>query len=67
MLIVFRLSRANVTGKSFTPNPYQKVMEIVVESAAIYVVALAVYIPFLVTNSPYSIYPLVVLASVTVS
>ncbi|PBK82534.1 hypothetical protein ARMGADRAFT_1038560 [Armillaria gallica] len=68
MLIVFRLSRANVTGKSirFAPNPYHKVMEIVVESAAIYVVALAVYIPFLTTNSPYSNYPLVVLASLTI-
>ncbi|KAK0439683.1 uncharacterized protein EV420DRAFT_1486208 [Desarmillaria tabescens] len=66
-LIVFRLIRANRTGKSlrFAPNPYHKVMEIMVESAALYVVALAVYIPFIATNSPYSNYPQVVLASVT--
>ncbi|KAK0460467.1 uncharacterized protein EV420DRAFT_1762739 [Desarmillaria tabescens] len=68
-LIVFRLTRASRTGKSlrFGPDPYHKVMEIMVESAALYVVALAVYIPFIATNSPYSNYPQVVLASVTVS
>ncbi len=51
----------------FAPNPYNRVMEIMVESAALYVVALAVFIPFIATNSPYSNYPQVVLASVTVS
>ncbi|PBK94207.1 hypothetical protein ARMGADRAFT_1078917 [Armillaria gallica] len=67
ILIVSRLVRANTTGKSlrFAPNPYHKVIEIMVESAAFYVVALAVFIPFLATNSPYSNYPQVLLASVT--
>ncbi|KAK0214308.1 hypothetical protein IW262DRAFT_1466001 [Armillaria fumosa] len=67
MLIMFRLSRARAAGTSlhFMPNPYQKVMEIVVESAAIYVLALAVYIPFLGTDSPYSTYPQAILSSVT--
>ncbi|PBK82514.1 hypothetical protein ARMGADRAFT_732030 [Armillaria gallica] len=66
-LIVYRLARASMIGKSlhFVPNPYHQVMEIMVESAALYVVALAVYIPFIARNSPYSNYPQVVLASVT--
>ncbi|KAK0482020.1 hypothetical protein EDD18DRAFT_1112821 [Armillaria luteobubalina] len=67
MLILFRLSRARAAGTPlhFAPNPYQKVMEIVVESAAIYDLALAVYIPFLGADSPYSTYPQAVLSSVT--
>ncbi|KAK0199291.1 hypothetical protein DFS33DRAFT_1401254 [Desarmillaria ectypa] len=66
-LIVFRLARASATGQylRFAPNPYHQVMEIIVESAALYVVALAVYIPFIATNSPYSNYLQVILASVT--
>ncbi len=69
MLMVYRLARASMTRRSlcFAPNPYNRVMEIMVESAALYVVALAVFIPFIATNSPYSNYPQVVLASVTVS
>ncbi|KAK0214298.1 hypothetical protein IW262DRAFT_1514299 [Armillaria fumosa] len=66
-LIVYRLARASMTGRSlhFAPNPYHQVMEIMVESAALYVVSLVVYIPFIATNSPYSNYPQVVLASIT--
>ncbi|KAK0466641.1 hypothetical protein IW261DRAFT_1613127 [Armillaria novae-zelandiae] len=66
-LIVFRLTQASRAGNflPFVQNPYHKVMEIMVESAALYVVALAIYIPFIATNSPYSNYPQVVLASVT--
>ncbi|KAK0438544.1 uncharacterized protein EV420DRAFT_1736145 [Desarmillaria tabescens] len=63
-LIVFRLARAR-TSLRFGPNLYYRVMEIIVESAALYAVVLAVYIPFIATNSPYSNYPQVVLASVT--
>ncbi|PBK67081.1 hypothetical protein ARMSODRAFT_338287 [Armillaria solidipes] len=67
MLMVYRLARASVARRSlcFAPNPYYQVMEIMVESAALYVVALAVFIPFIATNSPYSNYPQVVLESVT--
>lgn len=69
VLIVYRLTRANMAVKSLrlAPNPYHQVVEVVVESAALYVIALAVYIPFIATNSPYSIYPQVFLASLTVS
>ncbi|PBK93909.1 hypothetical protein ARMGADRAFT_1079402 [Armillaria gallica] len=67
MLMVYRLARASMARKSlcFASNPYYQVMEIMVESAALYVVALVVFIPFIATNSPYSNYPQVVLASVT--
>ncbi|PBK94189.1 hypothetical protein ARMGADRAFT_1098834, partial [Armillaria gallica] len=66
-LIVYQLARASIRGKAlhFATNPYHQVMEIMVESAALYVIALTVYIPFIATNSPYSNYPQVVLASVT--
>lgn len=69
MLMVYRLARANMARRSLcsAPNPYNRVMEIMVESAALYVVALVVFIPFIATNSPHSNYPQVVLASVTVS
>ncbi|KAK0491734.1 hypothetical protein EDD18DRAFT_1109484 [Armillaria luteobubalina] len=65
-LVVFRLTQASRAADflHFAPNPYHKVMEIMVESAALYVVALAVYIPFIATNSPYSNYPQVILASI---
>lgn len=68
-LIVFRLTQASRAADflRFAPNPYHKVMEIMVESAALYVVALAIYIPFIATNSPYSNYPQVILASIAVS
>ncbi|KAK0207290.1 hypothetical protein IW262DRAFT_1536642 [Armillaria fumosa] len=66
-LIVFQLTQASRAGNflRFAPNPYHKVMEVMVESAALYVIALAVYIPFITTNSPYSNYPQVILTSIT--
>ncbi|PBK61093.1 hypothetical protein ARMSODRAFT_981822 [Armillaria solidipes] len=66
-LIVYRLARANRTGNSlnFRTNLYYQVIEIVVESSMLYVVALVVSIPFFATNDPYSAYPQAVLDSVT--
>ncbi len=49
------------------PNPYFNVIEMLVESSALYVGVLVIYIVFEATNSPYSRYPQAVLESVTVS
>ncbi|SJL11758.1 uncharacterized protein ARMOST_15166 [Armillaria ostoyae] len=69
MLIVYRLSNASKTRNSprFMPNPYFNVIEMLVESSALYVGVLAIFIVFEATNSPYSRYPQAVLVSVTVS
>ncbi len=69
MLIVYRLTRAGRTGKTlnFRTSLYYKIIEILIESSTLYVVALVVNIPLLATNSPYSAYPQAVLDSVTVS
>ncbi|SJL10791.1 uncharacterized protein ARMOST_14185 [Armillaria ostoyae] len=66
-LIVYRLARASRTGKAlnFRTNLYYKIIEILVESSTLYVVALVVSIPFFAMNNPYSAYPQAVLDSVT--
>ena len=68
-LIVYRLSTASKTANSlhFMPNPYLNVIEILVESSALYVGVLAIFMVFEATNSPYNRYPQAVLESVTVS
>ncbi len=70
-LIVYRLARAitSTSGMSLRPgsNLYYKVIEILVESSTLYVVALVVNIPFITMNDPYGAYPQAVLDSVTVS
>ncbi|KAK0438534.1 uncharacterized protein EV420DRAFT_1486648 [Desarmillaria tabescens] len=43
----------------------QQIMEIMVESALLYVIMLVVYIPFIIIDNPYSLYLQVVLVSVT--
>ncbi|KAK0438900.1 hypothetical protein EV421DRAFT_1968973 [Armillaria borealis] len=67
MLIVYRLSNTSKTRNSsrFMPNPYFNVIEMLVESSALYVGVLAIFIMFEATNSPYSRYPQAVLVSVT--
>ncbi|KAK0439679.1 uncharacterized protein EV420DRAFT_1733612 [Desarmillaria tabescens] len=67
VLIVYRLVQASTTSLSLSiaVNPYYRVMEIMVESAVLYVIALVIYIPFIATNNPNSLYPQVVLVSVT--
>ncbi|KAK0439482.1 uncharacterized protein EV420DRAFT_1583481 [Desarmillaria tabescens] len=67
VLIVYRLVQARTTSLSLSvpANPYHRVMEVMVESAVLYVIALVVYIPFIATDNPYSLYPQVFLVSVT--
>ncbi|KAK0220745.1 hypothetical protein EDD85DRAFT_796850 [Armillaria nabsnona] len=68
-LIVYRLARAitSTSGVSLHlgSNLYYKVMEILVESSTLYVVALVVNILFITINDPYGAYPQAVLDSVT--
>ncbi|KAK0439491.1 uncharacterized protein EV420DRAFT_1752892 [Desarmillaria tabescens] len=58
-LIVYRLVKAIKSKSSphFMPNLYHHVIEILVESSALYVVVLAVFIVFDWKNTPYSMYP----------
>ncbi|KAK0439685.1 uncharacterized protein EV420DRAFT_1486209 [Desarmillaria tabescens] len=67
VLIVYKLVQARTTSLSLSvpANPYHRVMEIMVESAVLYVVTLVVYILFIAMDNPYSLYPQVVLVSVT--
>ncbi|KAK0184484.1 hypothetical protein F5146DRAFT_1228648 [Armillaria mellea] len=67
MLIVYRLVRRAATGKSLRliRNLCFRVIEILVESSALYVVVLAIFIVFDAMNSPYNMYPQAVLDSVT--
>ncbi len=69
MLIVYRLAKAGATSKSlrFIRNLCYHVIEILVESSALYVVVLAIFIVFDAMDSPYNMYPQAVLDSVTVS
>ncbi len=63
------LAKAGATSKSlrFIRNLCYHVIEILVESSALYVVVLAIFIVFDAMNSPYNMYPQAVLDSVTVS
>ncbi|PBK82540.1 hypothetical protein ARMGADRAFT_732339 [Armillaria gallica] len=69
MLIVYRLARALTSTTEISlrlgSNLYYKVIEILVESSTLYVVALVVNIPFITMNDPYGAYPQAVLDSVT--
>ncbi|SJL13244.1 uncharacterized protein ARMOST_16683 [Armillaria ostoyae] len=67
MLIVYRLAKAGATSKSLRciRNRCYHVIEILVESSALYVVVLAIFIVFDAMNSPYNMYPQAVLDSVT--
>ncbi|PBK86127.1 hypothetical protein ARMGADRAFT_1066728 [Armillaria gallica] len=66
-LIVYRLAITSRTGNTlnFGANLYHKVIQILVESSTLDVVALMVSIPFFATNNPYSAYPQTVPASVS--
>lgn len=67
LLIVYRIiSVSRETGFS-TINPYRKVLEIIVESAALYCIILIIYLPFLVRDDFSSGYPQALLISITVS
>lgn len=69
MLIVYRLAKASATSKSlrYIRNLCYHVIEILVESSALYVIVLAIFIVFDAMNSPYNMYPQAVLDPVTVS
>ncbi|KAK0439703.1 uncharacterized protein EV420DRAFT_1583429 [Desarmillaria tabescens] len=66
-LIVYRLAKAikNKNSPHYAPNLYCRVIEILVESSALYIFVQGVFIVFDAMNSPYSSYPQAVLQSVT--
>ncbi|KAK0438539.1 uncharacterized protein EV420DRAFT_1585598 [Desarmillaria tabescens] len=66
-LIVYRLAKAIKTKNSphYAPDLYYRVIEILVESSALYIFVQAIFIVFDAMNSPYSSYPQAVLQSVT--
>lgn len=66
-LIVYRIFTISRRSGLSTESPYRKVLEIIVESAVVYSIALLVYLPFLIRDDFSDGYPQAVLTSITVS
>lgn len=67
LAIIYRILAVSKESGFSLIGPYRKVLEIIVESAALYTVALVVYLPLLVRADFSDGYPQALLISITVS
>lgn len=67
LAIIYRILAVSKESGFSLIGPYRKVLEIIVESAALYTVALIVYLPLLVRADFSDGYPQALLISITVS